>query len=598
MEVASGKTEEFTRGDADSTPKYSPDGNSIAFLRSDEKGVRQVWWIGANGGEARQITNMPRNVFDFEWSGDSQRLALCADVDPDATKYDSASPSGRVEVVQRIKYRYDTLGWRGNAHFHIFITDLKGGVTQLTEGDWDDVAPAWSPDGSKVAFISGRGEERDIRRPEQIYVAPAGGGAPELWSEGLYDVGGLAWSPEGDRLVAIGSQAPEGMVLWQGWLYVLEKGKPPRRLTDDNLKPYMGFPAVNQPPLLRWTKDNQVVFLGEQRGESYLFQVSVEGGPCKEISGGGYQATALTTDHDANVAVVLASTPSSPGDLLQIDLRSGATKQLTGVNAEYLAANPPAEMEKFWIQREDLEVECRLFFPPGFDPNRSYPLVLDIHGGPNGAFYDSFVPVQQVLATSGYLVLAVNPRGSSTYGNEFMMSVLGDWGGEDYLDLMAAVDEVASRPYVDASKLGVHGYSYGGFMTSWMIGHSDRFRAAVVGAPCTDLYSMYGTSDIGVSFGEPQWGGSLVDAAPVLIKHSPISYAANVEAPVLLLHGEADMRCPIGQSEEYFVVLKRLGKEVEFVRFPGCSHLFPRIGHPKMREEYLSRTLAWFEKWL
>ena len=195
-------------------------------------------------------------------------------------------------------------------------------------------------------------------------------------------------------------------------------------------------------------------------------------------------------------------------------------------------------------------------------------------------------------------MLAVNPRGSSTYGKEFMMAVLGDWGGEDYQDLMAAVDEVAARPYVDESRLGVHGYSYGGFMSSWMVGHTDRFKAAVVGAPCIDLYSMYGTSDIGVSFGEAQWSGTLVDAAQELVKHSPITYAANVNTPVLLLHGEADARCPIAQSEAYFVVLKRLGKEVEFVRFPDCSHLFPRMGHPKMREEYLARTLGWFDRWL
>ena len=234
----------------------------------------------------------------------------------------------------------------------------------------------------------------------------------------------------------------------------------------------------------------------------------------------------------------------------------------------------------------------------GFDRSRQYPMVLDIHGGPNGAFYDSFTPLQQILATSGYLVLAVNPRGSSTYGKDFMMSVLGDWGGEDYQDLMAAVDEVAARPYVDEGRLGVCGYSYGGFMTSWLIGHNDRFKAAVVGASCTDLYSMYGTSDIGVSFGEDQWGGSLVDAAEKLIKHSPITYTSKVNTPVLLLHGEADARCPVAQSEEYFVVLKRLGKQVEFVRFPECNHLFLRTGHPKMREEYLARTLGWFQKWL
>jgi dipeptidyl aminopeptidase/acylaminoacyl peptidase len=171
---------------------------------------------------------------------------------------------------------------------------------------------------------------------------------------------------------------------------------------------------------------------------------------------------------------------------------------------------------------------------------------------------------------------------------------------------MAAVDEMIGRPYVDETRLGVHGYSYGGYMTSWIVGHTNRFRAAVVGAPCIDLFSMYGTSDIGVSFGEVQWSNTLEEAtaegleqlAAQLLQRSPISYVSKVETPVLLLHGEADVRCPIGQSEEYFVMLKRLGKEVEFVRFPGCSHLFPRLGHPKMREEYLARTLSWFKRYL
>jgi dipeptidyl aminopeptidase/acylaminoacyl peptidase len=178
------------------------------------------------------------------------------------------------------------------------------------------------------------------------------------------------------------------------------------------------------------------------------------------------------------------------------------------------------------------------------------------------------------------------------------MAVLGDWGGEDYQDLMAAVDTVASRPYVDVQRLGVHGYSYGGFMSSWVIGHTSRFKAAVVGAPCIDLPSMYGTSDIGVSFGEVQWRGTRWEALSQAVDRSPLTYAPDVETPVLLLHGEADLRCPIEQGEQYFVALKRHGKEVEFVRFPDCSHLFLRVGHPKMREEYLGRMLAWFQRYL
>ena len=179
-----------------------------------------------------------------------------------------------------------------------------------------------------------------------------------------------------------------------------------------------------------------------------------------------------------------------------------------------------------------------------------------------------------------------------------MTSVLGDWGGEDYLDIMAAVDEVSSRPYVDTFRMGVNGYSYAGFMSSWIVGHDTRFGAAVVGAPCTSLSSLYGTSDIGVRFGEVQWGRKRKVSLQALVDRSPLTYAPNVDTPVLLMHGEEDVRCPIEQSEQYFVALKRLGKEVEFVRFPGCSHLFLRTGHPRMREEYLSRMLAWFDRHL
>jgi dipeptidyl aminopeptidase/acylaminoacyl peptidase len=600
MKVADGRAQEFTQGKSDSAPKFAPNGNDLGFLRRDEDGRRQLWVMGVGGGEAKRLTTAPKGVFDFGWSPDGRQVVYCADVDAEMPAQDQqANKVPKVKVVGRIRYRFDGLGWRGDAHFHLFVVSLDGdSPRQLTDGDWDDTAPVWSPDGARIAFISGRRDDRDQKALTEAYVVMVAGGEAENWSQGLSDVGVLSWSPDSRRLVAVGSDMPQGMAQWQAWLYVLEPGRPPHRLTDDSLRPFLSFPIVSRSPELRWTEDGRILFLGDQRGESRLFEVPASGGRCRQLAGGGWQSSSVSIDGNAQAAVVLSSYPWSPGELYYLDLVSTANEQLTHCNEKYLAEHPPARMEKFNVQREGLQIECRLWLPPGFDRNQQYPMVLDIHGGPNGAFYDSFTPVQQVLATSGYLILAVNPRGSSTYGKEFMMSVLGDWGGEDYQDLMAAVDEVASRPYVDEQRLGVHGYSYGGFMTSWIVGHNDRFKAAVVGAPCIDLYSMYGTSDIGVSFGEDQWGGTLMDAAQALIKHSPITYAANVNAPVLLLHGEADARCPVAQSEEYFVVLKRLGKEVEFVRFPECNHLFPRMGHPKMREEYLARTLGWFQRWL
>ena len=591
---------EFTQGEKDSAPKFSPDGQQLAFLRSEAGNPAQVWAMGADGGEAHRLTKAAKGVFDYAWSPDGNRMVICADVDPNGiAAADGQENVPQVTVVKRVRYRYDTLGWRGDSHFHLFVVDLQSGDThQITDGDWDDTAPVWSPDGTEIAFISGRRDDRDFLALNEIYAVPADGGKAVLRSEGLFSVGALTWSPDGRQLAVVGSDAPEGMVLWQGWLYVLEKGKGPQKLTDDTVKPYLGFPSVMRPATLFWTDDGRIIYLGERKGESFLLQTPAEGDHSETIWGGSSLSTGLSLDRQASRAVVTASSTEVPGDLYSIELATGQAKRLTERNASYIKEHPPAAMEKFCIERAGFEIECRLFLPPGFDASMTYPLVLDVHGGPNGAFYDSFVPAQQVLATAGYLVLAVNPRGSSTYGADFMMAVLGNWGGEDFQDIMAAVDNVCQRPYVDPERLGIHGYSYGGYMTSWAVGHTNRFKAAVAGAPCINLHSMYGTSDIGISFGEAQWGGNISDAADKMLERSPISYAAEVDTPVLLLHGDADARCPIGQSEEYFTVLKRLGKEVEFVRFPGCSHLFPRMGHPKMREEYLTRTLGWFNRFL
>ena len=281
-----------------------------------------------------------------------------------------------------------------------------------------------------------------------------------------------------------------------------------------------------------------------------------------------------------------------------VDLAAGQSKTLTDDNQAYFKDHPLATLRKSSLTRAGMEIESRLLLPPSFDESKRYPMIVNIHGGPHGSFYDAFNAVEQVIATAGYLVLSVNPRGSSTYGPDFLKAVLRDWGGEDYRDIMASVDETCALPYVDTDRLGVYGYSYGGFMSSWAIGHDTRFGAAVVGAPCIDLLGMYGTSDIGVSFGERQWGGLRKNNVEQYLEHSPLTYADKVETPVLLLHGESDHRCPIEQSEQYFVTLRRLGKEVELVRFPGCSHGFLRVGHPKMREEYLSRTLGWFDSHL
>ena len=347
-----------------------------------------------------------------------------------------------------------------------------------------------------------------------------------------------------------------------------------------------------------WNKDDNLFLVADAQSKSYVYKLSPRNRSIERVVGGHEEWSAISFTPDANKASSVVSTVSSPSDIAAVDLVSGNVEILTSYNHAYFEEHKPASLERFISTRNGIDIDCRLYIPPDFDPSGSYPMVLTIHGGPHSAYYDDFSPTQQVLATNGYLVLAVNPRGSSTYGSDFMKAVQEDWGGEDFKDIMAAVELVSSRSYVDQRRLGITGYSYGGYMTAWAVGQDDRFNAAVVGAPCTDLTSMYGTSDIGVSFGEIEWGGTRQKGLNEYLKHSPITYADRVNTPVLLLHGEQDLRCPISQSEQYFVALRRAGVHVEFVRFPGCSHGFLRSGPVGMRREYFTRMLDWFNRYL
>jgi len=600
LELPDGEPTPFTQGTKDTSPKFSPDGKTVAFTRGDEKSRAQLWLISVQGGEARQLTRVPGGVIEYEWSPNSRSIAFVSDVDPDRLPDDhDPKKDPRVKVIRRVRYRFDTVGWRGDTHRHLFVIGVnEEKPKQITDGDWDDTSPVWSLDSKKIAFISSRRDDRDFTMHNEAYVIPASGGEPQCWSNSLTSVGHIAWSTDGSQLLVIGAADKELSAGWQGFLYTLKPGQKLKALTDDAIKINAGFRPLLPAPELRWTSDKRMFFLAEAKGESFLFELNENSAEPRPIAGGKAFFNDLTIDAEAKRAVILRIPPTSAGELHLIDLKNGDQRLLVNENKEFFKEHPTARIEKFSFKRAGMEIESRLFFPPDFDSSKKYPLVLDVHGGPHGVFYDTFTAWNQVLATAGYLVLCVNPRGSSTYGTEFVNAVLSDWGGEDYIDIMTALDKVCARPYVDTERLGVHGYSYGGFMSAWIVGHTTRFKAAIVSAPCIDLPSFYGTSDIGVSFGEIQWGGTRMEALDAFTKHSPITYVKNVETPVLLLHGEADYRCPIEQSEQYFVALKRLGKEVEFVRFPGCSHLFLRVGHPKLRIEYLSRVKNWFDKYL
>ena len=602
-DTTGGKPVHFTNGPSDSLPRWSPDGESIAFLRKDDNQHDQVWVILADGGEARSVTSRVRGVVDYAWSPDTTRLVISADVPdpkepgPGSPCYDENIPHSR--SVKRIRYQYDSVGWRGEMYRHLFVVEVEGGIEQqITDGTSDDMAPAWSPDGSRIAFISGRRPDHDTRWRSEAYIVQADGGQAECWSGDIGSVSGLGWAPDSSRLCAVVTEmdgAYVGAQSYQGIVALLGPDKDPDFLTHEAAAPDSLSPPTFRAIELKWSDEDQIRFLATFQGRSALYEVAATGGVVTTIASADGTLSGISHSATGGVAAVLG-TQHSPSQIALLDGDSWTA--VTDNNKDFLARHPPATMEKFTFERAGMSIESRVMLPPDFDPTQKYPLILEIHGGPNGAFLDAFMADHHLMATNGYVVLAVNPRGSSTYGMDFMTAVFDDWGGEDYEDIIAAVDEMASRPYIDADRMGLHGYSYGGFMTTWTIGHDNRFKAAVAGAPVTNLSSFYGTSDIGVSFGEFQISGRRIDEIEKYLFRSPLTYVESVETPLLIIHGESDVRVPMEQSEQYYVSLKRLGKTVEFVRFPDFSHLSKRSGHPVLRQEYSDRMIAWFDKYL
>ena len=595
----------FSSGPSDGHPGFSPDCRSVAFLRATPDHGKQVHLISTDGGEARLLTDpgppggkgQPQygEVRDFAWSPDAHSLAVVAWVDPERRTVehdDERSP--RTYVARRIRYRDDGDGWRGDGFTQLFVVDVATGkARQLTSGEGNHDAPAWSPDGRRIAFVCDDVEDRDVVRKAEVRVIDVDGGGTSTWSEGMTRVGSVAWSPDGSRLVAGGTSDSDIWDPRQSWLFVLQEGETARQVSDDI------YTLVQPVAANAWREDGTIVFIGDRAGESYLCRVGVtaDSAEVETLLGGVCVMTSLDLSTSDRAALTW-TTFDAPAEIEVVDYTIGSQVAVTHASASFSEDHLPAAVEKVVFERAGVEIQARILYPPEFDGSKTWPLILDIHGGPNGRYSDSYDFLQQVLVGTGAIVLAVNPRGSSSYGPDFLKAVLRDWGGEDFLDLMAAVDLLCERPYVDSNRLGVHGYSYGGFMSSWIVGHDHRFKAAVVGAPCINLNSMYGTSDIGVSFGENQWGGSTIERIELLHERSPLTYVSEVQTPVLLMHGEEDYRCPIEQAEQFFVALKRQRKTVEFVRFSGCSHGFRKSAHPKFREEYLQRMVDWFAKHL
>jgi acylaminoacyl-peptidase len=345
-----------------------------------------------------------------------------------------------------------------------------------------------------------------------------------------------------------------------------------------------------------WTRDGRILFIGSDQGTANLYSCRAEGGGVRAETLGAHQLVTATVDHEARCFAGVLATATSPGEVVS-GQPGGGMRSITDLNRDLLRERYIAEPERVQFTGPDgWAIEGWLLKPRGFDVAERWPLVLEIHGGPHGAYGYSFFHEFQVLAGRGYAVLYANPRGSHAYGDEFVRACVGDWGGKDYLDLMAGVDHALGLGWIDPDRLYVTGGSYGGFMTNWIVGHTDRFKAAVTQRSISNNISAFGTSDIGWHF----WQFEMGDATPwrdehKLVERSPLTYVDNVRTPLLILHAEKDFRCPIEQAEQFFVALKLLGKEAVFVRFQDDTHELTRGGKPKNRIDHARRIADWFD---
>jgi dipeptidyl aminopeptidase/acylaminoacyl peptidase len=581
-------------GEHNGGARWSPDGRRIAFV-SDRVKEAGVFVLGLDGGDSRELTRHNGSVGGLAWSPDGRSLAYSAIFDPanpDEVKRPEGAPAPS-RATRRLDYKQDTRGYLGDSRAQLWVVDVAGGERRmLTREARDHNHPQWSPDGRTIAVLV----PNDNYVHSRLALVAVDSGATTMVGPECGVVGTWAWSPAGDRIVFAGEPLRTSQLDF--FVYDVVGGVT-RRLTDDLFcSPISSWSPFAPPMQPVWLDERRVLFGAGHRAKSGLFVLDTETGQVETEREWEAAYWSMNVDAAHRYVAVDGSSFETAGEVVIYDRQTTTTHRLTDQNSALLGEAPPAGWERFDVGRGEYTIEAWLLKPPGFDPARRYPLVVDVHGGPNDWYGYDFGYVQQALAGAGFLVVFCNPRGSASYGRRFAQQVTGDWGGEDFRDVMAVVDEALKRPYADPNRTGIFGYSYGGYMTSWTIGQTDRFKAAVVGAPVFDLESFYGTSDIGYVWGPYQWDGAPFERREWCIARSPATYAHRVKTPTLILHGEADDRCPIGQGEQLFALLKAAGCETEFVRYPNSHHHFLWGGEPTYVEDFLRRTVEWFKRHL
>jgi dipeptidyl aminopeptidase/acylaminoacyl peptidase len=657
--VAGGEApRQLTKGDHDSTPRWSPDGKFLLFLRSTEKDGKseppQLAMLPMAGGDSFIFTDLPRGAGSPVWAPDGKSIAFTSDANAeDLAKQEkkkgeeqgkksgaTTTPGPRstpaatattdehesdVRVITRAVYRQDNEGYIDPKHpTHIWIVTAPGSAEekvkprQLTTGRFDEDNAIWSKDGSQIYFTSSRIDEPYYELPRtDLYSVPAAGGKPlkittiDLNTQFGPGGGALSLSPDGKQVafVAATNEPINSYTEPDLWVLDLSPNAKPRNITanfdfdidgfviGDSSSPRAG--GTNKPI---WTADGKgLIEVYSKEGQRNVAVFDVATGRATDVTSGNHGVMSFRATPDASKLVNVISTPTRVNDLFVLDRATpdATPKQLTNLNDELLSKLNLTEPEEIWYDSFDgKRIQAWLQKPPNFDPHKKYPLILNIHGGPHVAYGDIFVHEFQWMAAKGYVVLYPNPRGSTSYGQEFGNVIQYRYPGDDYKDLMAGVDEVIKRGYIDDKKLGVTGGSGGGLLTNWVVGQTGRFAAAVSQRDIASWENWWYTGDF--TLFQPNWFRAPPFEDPDEYRaRSPISYINNVKTPMMFILGEADYRTPPGAGgEQMFRALKFRKIPTVMVRFPNESHELSRSGQPWHRIERLQHIVGWFDHWL